>query len=126
MNAAIGDGIKYDFGGWPTFWARKYSQLVAPGPSMSWVFIDEHPDSIDDSILYTNPGCTNGTGVFTELPANDHGGACGVGFADGHAEIHKWVEASTSYPVKYTTRNQVSVNNSRDLAWLAQRTPRAQ
>src|ERR1039458_7752584 len=43
---------------------------------------------------------TSGTGQFTELPANDHGGACGVGFADGHAEIHKWVDSLSLLPVQ--------------------------
>jgi prepilin-type processing-associated H-X9-DG protein len=128
MDAAVGDGIKYtNFPGWTSFyWAKKNSDLIAPGPSMSWVFIDEHPDSIDDAILYTNAGLTNGTGVFTELPACDHGGACGVGFADGHAEVHKWRDPTTAHIVKYQTINQVSVVNNVDLAWLAQRTPREQ
>jgi len=88
------------------------------------VFIDEHPDSIDDCILYTDAYCTNGTGEFTELPACDHNGACGISFADGHAEIHKWRNPKTAHPVTYTTVNRVAVVNSVDLAWLASRTPR--
>jgi prepilin-type N-terminal cleavage/methylation domain-containing protein/prepilin-type processing-associated H-X9-DG protein len=131
MDAAIGDGSKYLGFSWsagppPFWWAKKTTDLTLPGPSMSWLFIDEHPDSIDDCILYTNPYFSNGTGQFTELPANDHGGACGVGFADGHAEIHKWVDSLSLYSVEYITRNQVSVSNSRDLAWMSQRTPRSQ
>jgi prepilin-type processing-associated H-X9-DG protein len=131
MDAAIGDGSKYLGFSWstgppPFWWAKKMTDLNLPGPAMSWLFIDEHPDSIDDCILYTNPYFTSGTGQFTELPANDHAGSCGVGFADGHAEIHKWVDALSLYPVQYTTRNQISVSNSRDLAWMSQRTPRAQ
>ena len=130
MDAAVGNGTKYTGFSWsagppPFWWAKKLGDLTAPGPSSSWVFIDEHPDSIDDCILYTNPYFTSGTGQFTELPANDHGGACGLGFADGHAEIHKWVDSLSLYSVQYTTRNQVSVSNSRDLAWMAQRTPHA-
>ena len=128
MNAAIGDGPKYTGFSWstgppPFWWAKKMGDLNAPGPSSSWLFVDEHPDSIDDCILYTNPYFTTGTGQFTELPANDHGGACGLGFADGHAEIHKWSDSLSLQPVRYTTRNQVSVSNSKDLAWLSQRTP---
>jgi prepilin-type N-terminal cleavage/methylation domain-containing protein/prepilin-type processing-associated H-X9-DG protein len=123
MDGAVGNGDKYNFG-WPNyFWARKMGDLSVPGPSMSWVFVDEHPDSIDDGILYINPACTNGTGVFTELPGSLHAAACGVSFADGHAEIHKWVDPTTVHPVTYRTVNQVSVSNNRDLAWLAQRTP---
>jgi hypothetical protein len=48
-----------------------------------------------------------------------------LGFADGHSEIHKWRDATTLHPVKYTTVNQVSVTKNADLAWLAVHTPRA-
>jgi prepilin-type processing-associated H-X9-DG protein len=129
MNAAIGDGSKYTNFSWsagpPGFWwAKKMGDLTKPGPASSWLFTDEHPDSIDDCILYTNPYSEDGTGQFTELPAADHGGACGLAFADGHAEIHKWSDALTQHPVTYGTLNQVSVTKSRDLAWMSQRTPR--
>src|SRR5208337_4228238 len=125
MDAAVGDGGKYTGFSWsdgpPKFWwAVKFSDLKVPGPSQSWVFIDEHPDSIDDCILYTDAYCTNGTGQFTELPACDHNGACGVGFADGHAEVHKWRDPQTAHPVTYTTINQVATTSNPDLAWLAQ------
>src|ERR1700752_2218236 len=79
MDGAVGEGKKYNFG-WPMFVAVKMSDLRFPGPSTSWVFIDEHPDSIDDCILYCNPAESNGTGSFTELPAGDHYGGCGVVF----------------------------------------------
>ena len=125
MNGAIGDGKKYEFGWGDYFVARKMSDLNVPGPSDSWLFIDEHPDSIDDAILYTNPGYTNGSGIFTELPSADHGGSCGIGFADGHAEIHKWRDPNTLHQVKYTTIQRVSVDKSPDLSYLAQKTPRA-
>ena len=57
---------------WMTYWAVKTSDFITPGPSDSWVFIDEHPDAIDDNILYTDPFCTDGTGSFTELPSSLH------------------------------------------------------
>ena len=131
MDAAVGDGNKYQGFSWSSspkfFWARKMSDLNNPGVSMSWVFIDEHPDAMDDTILYTDPYNTSGTGQFTELPSSLHDGSCGVGFADGHGEIHKWLDAKTLVPVRYNTpmAQQVNVVNSRDLAWLAQHTPRA-
>jgi prepilin-type N-terminal cleavage/methylation domain-containing protein len=128
MNAAVGDGHKQNaYFSWPTFyWAKKSSDFNTPGPADCWVFIDEHPDSIDDNILYTNPlppDSTTGTGKFTELPAGLHAQACGISFADGHAVIHKWMEPGTTHPVTYTTVNQVPVTNNRDLMWLAQHTP---
>lgn len=134
MDAAVGDGANKPPSGViqnpPFFWAKKMGDLNHPGPSASWVFIDEHPDSIDDNILYLDPTLTNGTGEFTELPSSLHKGACGMSFADGHAEIHKWLEAATVVPVIFKQvlgQNQrVQVTASRDLAWLAQHTPSAQ
>jgi prepilin-type N-terminal cleavage/methylation domain-containing protein/prepilin-type processing-associated H-X9-DG protein len=126
MDGAVGDGVKYTFPNWGSekmWWAIKSSDLNSPGPAMSWVFIDEHPDSIDDEIMYINPAETNGTGVFTELPASLHDNACAVSFADGHAEMHKWFAAETVHAVTYTTVDQVNVTASPDLAWLSQRTP---
>ena len=144
MDGAIGDGYKYGVnpapgkpaGSFPfssTFWwARKMGSLNNPGPSQSWLFTDEHPDSIDDGILYTDSGANdqagNGTGMFTELPAANHSRACGVSFADGHSELHTWKGSYPVLPVIYQTgvgggRQQVSVVNDPDLAWLAQHTP---
>lgn len=125
MDGAVGDGDKYTFSNWttPMWWAVKGSDLTHPGPAMSWVFTDEHPDSIDDEIMYINPMETNGTGVFDELPSPLHNNACGLSFADGHCEIHKWQAAETCHPITYAPVDQVSVTLSPDLAWLAQRTP---
>jgi prepilin-type N-terminal cleavage/methylation domain-containing protein/prepilin-type processing-associated H-X9-DG protein len=130
MDAAVGDGYKWEGFSWSNdnggyWWAIHMGDLALPGPSMSWVFLDEHPDSIDDCILYTDAYCTNGTGQFTELPACQHNGACGIAFADGHAEIHKWLNGQTAHPVVYQTINQVGTVNNVDLAWLASRTPRS-
>jgi prepilin-type N-terminal cleavage/methylation domain-containing protein/prepilin-type processing-associated H-X9-DG protein len=132
MNAAVGDG--QDVGGhkkcsdfpWLTFWAVKTSDFISPGPSDSWVFIDEHPDAIDDGALYLNPSATDGNGQFTELPSSFHNNACGISYADGHAEVHRWVDANTVRGVKYDKSNaqRVDVTNSKDLQFLAQRTPR--
>jgi prepilin-type N-terminal cleavage/methylation domain-containing protein/prepilin-type processing-associated H-X9-DG protein len=125
MNAAVGAGNVATDIGWQVYKATKMSDLQRPGPTMTWVFIDEFPDSIDDATMYINPAATNGTGVFTELPGSDHGGACGVGFADGHAEIQKWRDPTTVRRVQYIQYvHRINVSNNRDLAWLAERTPR--
>ena len=126
MNAAIGNGDKTSDFPWLTFVARKMGDLIVPGPSDSWLFTDEHPDSIDDAILYSNPGSTNGVGQFTELPSSDHGGACGMGFADGHAEIHKWKDSRTVRGVTYNVVQRIPISSfSQDLAYIASKTPRA-
>jgi prepilin-type N-terminal cleavage/methylation domain-containing protein/prepilin-type processing-associated H-X9-DG protein len=138
MDGAIGDGQTpgqpkcSDFS-WSTYWAVKMGDLMAPGPADSWLFTDEHPDAIDDGILYSNSACTNGIGQFTELPSSDHAGACGMGYADGHAEIHKWLDYRTVIPVRYLSGSarigvsqQVPISSySPDLAFIAMHTPHA-
>ncbi len=129
MDGAFGDGDKYDVtqfgGGWkgPFFFAKKTTSLHSPGPSDCWVFADEHPDSIDDEIMYTSPYATT---VFTELPGNQHGGACGLVFADGHAEIHKWtgpvMTSRTIVTFGSSQRIACSINDP-DMSYLAQHTP---
>ena len=100
------------------------NQLIHP--SESWVFINEHPDSIDDGILYVDPRASNGTGSLIELPSGYLGNACGVSFADGHAEVHLWQTSAFNVPVTYTHNPPnpgISYTGNADLAWLAQRTP---
>jgi len=135
MDAALGDGSKYNVKefGWQVpssgfFYATKLSQLRVPGPSDSWVFTDEHPDAIDDGILYSDAYNTSGTGQFTELPSSDHAGACGIAFADGHSEIHRWKDPQTVRPVLFKSSNgdRVIVFNDQDLVWISEHTPRAQ
>jgi len=102
MNGAVGDGDKYAQPGKPFGWtqwyfARKATDFHTPGPSEVWVFSDEHPDSVDDALMYTSSYAVTS---FTELPGSQHGGACGLAFADGHSEIHKWRGCLTQPRVK--------------------------
>jgi len=125
--AASLSGMYYSSG---FFYAAKSTQLLNPGPSDSWVFTDEHPDSIDDGILYIPTGFVTGAGKFIELPSSLHDGADGISFADGHAEVHKWKDHRTAAGgVQYsgtsgTGRLIMCINPPNpDLAWFAQHTP---
>jgi prepilin-type processing-associated H-X9-DG protein len=126
MNGAVGDGDKYEEPGKPFGWtswyfAKKSSDFHVPGPSDVWVFSDEHPDSIDDALMYT---ASYPVTTFTELPGSQHGGACGMAFADGHAIMHKWLGPIARIPVTYTTRQQVTcLISDPDMGFLAQHTP---
>ena len=122
MDAAIGNGDKSSDFPWLTFVARKIGDLHNPSPSDCWLFTDEHPDAIDDGILYSNPGSTNGIGQFTELPSSDHGGSCGMGFADGHAEVHKWRDKATIEPVTKQTKPRQGGSAPNDTLWFMERT----
>ena len=104
----------------------KYGGLIRPGPSDVWVFLDEHPDSMNDAGCFT-PGPTS----WVDLPGSMHNGACGVAFADAHSEIKKWVDGrNTIKPVTLGAKDTIGEANSatpkqnRDKRWLRDRTPR--
>ena len=71
---------------------RKYSEIKQPSPSEAFVFLDEHPDAIDDGYFLV---VVDQRHTWGNMPANYHNGACGFSFADGHAEIRKWKDAVT-------------------------------
>ena len=127
MDAALGDGTKFGAPanpfGWSSWYvAKKTTDIHSPGPSLVWVFMDEHPDSIDDGILYSaNYAVTS----LPEIPGCEHAGACGIGFADGHAEIHKWTGKFSNQPVTYVQGGGHPLPlTDPDNIWLAQHTPR--
>jgi prepilin-type N-terminal cleavage/methylation domain-containing protein/prepilin-type processing-associated H-X9-DG protein len=67
-----------------------------PGPANLFVYLDENGDTIDDAWFITDPTTQNH--IFN-VPASYHNGATGFTFADGHAEIHRWLVATTDQPV---------------------------
>ena len=70
-----------------------------PQPAMTWVTVDEHPDSINDAFFIIS----DTAGAWGDTPGSYHNGACGFSFADGHAEVHKWLSATSKYPVKFVS-----------------------
>jgi len=122
MNGFIEGGAVRDPSGgsswFPTFFRYdKTTDVVRPGPADLWMFVDEHPDSINDGWLITNVLDPNN---WTDLPASYHAGACGFCFADGHSEIRKWREASTVVSVKHSQYNGFAAKGSKDIAWIIQ------
>jgi len=101
----------------------KESQVTDPSPSMLWVFIDEHPDSINDGGFGVQ--MPNGAAAtrWVDVPATFHNGAGGLSFADGHSEIRKWVVQSAIPPVSYVGLSAlINSPNNLDVLWLATRT----
>ena len=104
MNALIGrsDNLASSTSGRAWF-DPNYRQFLKttqiPNPSMTWLTVDEHPDSINDAFFIVN----NNAGNWGDVPASYHNGACGFSFTDGHSEIRKWLSSTSRYPkVSYT------------------------
>lgn len=81
---------------------RKLSDIQPMGHSKAYVFIDEHPDSINfgDFAVTMCDDLPPARYYIIDYPASTHNGAGGLSFADGHAEIHKWKDPRTRLPWK--------------------------
>jgi prepilin-type processing-associated H-X9-DG protein len=70
---------------------RKVADFLYPTPADAVVFLEEHPDSINDTGFFPPHPL-----VWIDLPATFHNGACTFSMADGHAEVRKWRASLTS------------------------------
>ena len=120
-NIGIGDGNAED-GPFDLIYRhiRKTGDFVFAGPSETWVYCDEHPDSINDAGFF-NPRA-NG---WIDQPASYHNGAAGFAFADGHSEIHKWrgsLAQAQARKIKLTdTVDAPAKPGDADIHWMSYR-----
>lgn len=109
-------GKSWAFGG-------QYRQFIKTSdvvqPSQTYLTLDEHPDSINDAFFVTDPNVNN----WQDRPASYHNGAAGFSFADGHAEVHKWLSNASVYPVEYSygAVKPFDAAGKKDMAWYAER-----
>lgn len=108
------------------------SDVTRPGAAQTWVFLDEHPASINDGAFGLRmPDSTAATSDrgWVDYPAGFHNNSGSLAFMDGHAELHKWTEGVSRGPgglsSKVTSRSALhpgNIPNHQDLLWLAKRT----
>ena len=70
-------------------------------PTDAYVFLDERADSIDDGYFWEEVS----SDAVHDLPAIYHNKCSSFSFADGHAEIHRWISSGIT-------------NNTSDTGWL--------
>jgi prepilin-type N-terminal cleavage/methylation domain-containing protein/prepilin-type processing-associated H-X9-DG protein len=94
-------------------------------PSKMFVFLDENEDSINDGWFALSMGgyLTSGANAMVNWPAYYHNRAAGFAFADGHSEIHRWLDNRTMPLVRDVTLvqnlNGTSFSPSNpDVSWL--------
>lgn len=98
----------------------KQSQVLRA--AKTWLFLDEHPDSINDGYFINNP---QGVNHWQDIPACYHNGACGFAFADGHSEIKKWLSGTSKYTrvqFAYPATINFDAAGQADFAWYLERT----
>jgi prepilin-type N-terminal cleavage/methylation domain-containing protein/prepilin-type processing-associated H-X9-DG protein len=109
-----------------TAWRTYSKEGNIVNPSQTWVFVDEHPGSINDAAFANQMrDAETANARIIDMPASYHNGACGFSFADGHSEIKRW-RGKTIQPKAVFGQN-VSLNipaaDSRpDVLWFFQNT----
>ena len=126
-SAASGVGVRGWGNKFPIYFklAELNSTTRAPGPTKTFIFLDEREDCINWGNFMTD---MSGAATLTlptvpalyewneDLPASYHNNACGLSFADGHAEIHRWRDSRTMPPL---STGQLSGGKGSGQQWLA-------
>ena len=118
--------------GWKVY--LKLSDYTDPGPSSTFVFLDEREDSINDGQLLVSMdgflGETNSEpGAFRmiDFPADWHDRGSTVAYGDGHVETHRWQDQRTTPPHRQGNLLLLNVPSPAnvDVRWLQERATRA-
>jgi prepilin-type N-terminal cleavage/methylation domain-containing protein/prepilin-type processing-associated H-X9-DG protein len=123
MNAMVGDAGEATVTGKNRFnpkQSQSFRITEIQRPSETFVFVEEHADSIGDGSFLN----VYGKNQWNDLPASRHSGAASLAFADGHAQLHRWESSSTRQPSKAGALNfplLLSPHDTADLNWVIDR-----
>ena len=131
MNGFVGGTVEVSPTA-PTYGLTAYRNYMretdysAPGASMLWIFMDECPDSINDSMLGLNmpPAALFATqpAAWDDVPASYHNGGANIAFADSHVEYHQWRDANTKPPIRRSNPCPgTGTTSQNDHRWISQR-----
>lgn len=126
MNQAFGSFSAWinRGGGHFNLYKRKSSIKM---PTQTFIFAEEAPASINDDSFAVECGSTltAGNEKIVDFPAVYHGGnSTTFAFADGHAEIHRWIGSTILHcPIGSPNNREVAAGDSaKDVDWLAEHT----
>ena len=118
MNAMVGDPGEQR-GRWNTNYTQYLKDTDFRDPSLIFVFLDEHPDTINDGFFVNRLD----EDTWGNLPASYHNGAANFSFADGHVETHRWVVGDTLRPARPGgVGGSFPASPPTDFDWLRRRT----
>jgi prepilin-type N-terminal cleavage/methylation domain-containing protein len=99
----------------------KTTDLSAPSPANTFVFLDQSPDTINWGGFQTSmrgyPGNPAQYQFEEDFPGMNHNLGCTFSFGDGRAEIKRWVDPRTTPPPSGISSSVPSPGNV-DIAWL--------
>src|ERR1017187_9069692 len=120
MNAMVGDAGEISSSGVNTNnpdYVQFFKITQIPQPTEIFVFLDEHPDSINDGYFLERDYYPE----WHDLPASYHNGSAAFSFANGHSSLHRWTQSATSRPPLPDSTNlpiPVPSNGNDDLEWV--------
>jgi prepilin-type N-terminal cleavage/methylation domain-containing protein len=102
---------------------HKMGDFLRPGPSSTFVFLDERCDSINDGDFAVDmTGYPDNPAIWyiVDTPASYHGNANGFSFVDGHSELHRWRDPRTMPPLHLDADMAygLTVPNDMDAFWM--------
>ena len=95
MNSLVGDPL-INPNRFNPDWQQFLKGAQIPNPSLIYVFIEEHPDTINDGYFMNTWDVIK----WGNLPASFHNGSANLSWADGHLERHRWLPNTVRPPVK--------------------------
>jgi prepilin-type processing-associated H-X9-DG protein len=139
--AGTGAGDFYYTPGWGATYPiyLKTTDLVpgySPGPSDTWVFLDERQDCINWGNFGTDmagdtPNMPADYAFAEDMPGMYHNRSAGFAWADGHATIQHWLDYRTTPPLDPSTATDggpavptLAVPRDVDVRWLQLHTVR--
>jgi len=96
----------------------KESDIRNPSPAGAMVFVDESEYVIDDGYFIVDAFSPD---TWQNYPSSRHNGGGDMSFADGHAEIHKWIGPSTrrfNNTAGNVRINPASAQDKTDMQWV--------
>ena len=105
MQGQVGTKVQYQ--NYAKIYLKMSDVTGSPGASDLIIFLEENMYNMNDGYLQVNndfgatPGTYAGVATFPDVPGSYHHWSCGISFADGHSEIHKWVNPPLKIPVTY-------------------------
>jgi prepilin-type N-terminal cleavage/methylation domain-containing protein/prepilin-type processing-associated H-X9-DG protein len=115
MNSHVGETSRAANG--KDCYYYKLEDFVRPGPSSTWVLVDEHEDSINDGYFFIEMYAPGNAAGWAGVPASRHSRGCNFTFADGHVEHHRWLDNRTVLTARHKTVPFLDEPNSRDVEW---------
>ena len=97
----------------------KLGEIIQPSPAQALTFLEERVETINDAsfaIQWDFEQKKPAEWMLRDKPEVLHDGSGNLGFAEGHVESHRWLDARTLNP----PRDDAISPTNRDVLWLEQ------